>query len=462
MIQPYGTSPGLCGNAIVRFTCGLLLFALFFLPLSFVQTRQAQADGQDSALTFVGHHDSTTCQVISGWAWNSAQPSAHISVDIHSDGVLIGTVVANQFRQDLLDAGIGDGTHAFVFPVPESLKDNQPHTITVEIANSNIPIANTPQMLNCSPFDFRGSHDTTTCNLISGWAWDANHPDEQITVDVIFDNNPFSSIRAPANQFRQDLLDAGIGNGFHAFSFPFPEFLKDGQPHTVRIIFTGSTINLPNTEMMISCNPNPTPDYQGSHDTGDCETISGWAWDANNPSAMISVDIYNGPTLIATVVADQFRQDLLDAGIGNGFHAFVLPTPDSLKDGRSYSISVGFGGTAIGLPGTPKIINCSAALEGSHDGANCDTISGWAWSSLLPTTPINVDVYIDNVLFTTVPANQFRQDLLDAGKGNGFHAFVLATPGFIKDGQPHSIRIRYAGTNIDVTNTPLSVTCAGP
>ena len=43
-------------------------------------------------------------------------------------------------------------------------------------------------------------------------------------------------------------------------------------------------------------------------------------------------------TKIATVQADQFREDLFKAKKGNGKHSFALPTPDSLKDGKSHKI----------------------------------------------------------------------------------------------------------------------------
>lgn len=65
--------------------------------------------------------------------------------------------------------------------------------------------------------------------------------------------------------------------------------------------------------------------YNGWVDLANCTTISGWAWDyTNNP---ISVDLYDGSIPLVTVVANQFRQDLLNAGIGNGYHAFSIPTP---------------------------------------------------------------------------------------------------------------------------------------
>jgi hypothetical protein len=70
-----------------------------------------------------------------------------------------------------------------------------------------------------------------------------------------------------------------------------------------------------------------------------------------------------------------------------------------------------------------------------------------------------VDIYSDNVLVTTIPADQFRQDLQDAGKGNGVHAFSLATPMSLKDSQPHSISVGIHATDIALHNTPKMLNC---
>jgi hypothetical protein len=62
---------------------------------------------------FNGYHDVGNCSVVAGWAWDSNQPTTPVSVDIYVDGTLAGTAQADTFRQDLLDAGIGDGNHGF-------------------------------------------------------------------------------------------------------------------------------------------------------------------------------------------------------------------------------------------------------------------------------------------------------------------------------------------------------------
>jgi hypothetical protein len=442
---------------IPRTLRNLLLLAVVVFPFA---SHKPTTSAQDAFSDLEGVHDAATCSVIGGWAWNSTIPNTPINVDVYVDNVFLATVAADQFRQDLLDAGKGNGFHAFAFSTPDSLKDGVPHSIRVRISNSSFDLTNSPKTINCSLHDYRGNHETADCSLIGGWAWDVNNPNAHIFVYVYIDGSAAASIAAPANQFRQDLLDAGIGDGTHGFAFQTPPSLKDSHPHTIRIRFETSNIDLPNTPKSINCPPAAEPNYQGSHDRADCNVIAGWAWDANNPFATISVDIYSDNIPLATVPADKFRQDLLDAGIGNGYHAFVFPVPNSLKNGQAHSISVGFHGTFLGLSNTPKTIVCTDTLEGAFDLANCESIAGWAWDSLQPNTPISVDVFSDSTLIATVPANQFRQDLSDAGKGNGFHAFTFPVPPPLKDGNPHTVFVRFAGTALQLSNSPRTLTCS--
>lgn len=350
----------------------------------------------------------------------------------------------------------------------------------------NIPEPNAPV--------YNGYHESAGCDTIGGWAWDARQPDTPVSVDIYADGSLVATVSA--NQFRQDLLNAGIGNGVHGFSLATPASLKDGQAHSIRVRYAQTSIDLSDTPKSITCSvptptptptptatptptptPVPTPNYGGYHEVADCNQISGWAWDSQQPNTPISVDIYADGNLLATVLADQFRQDLLNAGIGNGAHVFSLATPANLKDGQQHEIRVRYAGTSIDLSTTPKSITCSAPTPtptptptpvptpdygGFHEAAACSSIGGWAWDAQQPNTPINVGIYADGSLLATVSANQFRQDLLDAGKGNGAHAFSLATPASLKDGQPHEIRVRYAGTNIDLGTTPKSLTCSAP
>jgi hypothetical protein len=122
------------------------------------------------------------------------------------------------------------------------------------------------------------------------------------------------------------------------------------------------TMHNASTTIPASC----MPLYEGKFEESDCSQIKGWAWDQNNGNATVSVEIYDGPNLVATVPANVFRQDLLEAGKGNGIHGFVYNVPSSLKDGQEHSITVKVAGTNITLPtglaSNARQIICGASL----------------------------------------------------------------------------------------------------
>lgn len=108
-----------------------------------------------------------------------------------------------------------------------------------------------------------------------------------------------------------------------------------------------------------------------------------------------------------------------------------------------------------------KLTSASTPVyQGFHDVADCNVIYGWAWDANQPNNPIDVDIYDRATLVTTISANVFRPDLLQAGIGNGYHGFTYTVDGLLKNGQAHSIRVKFAGTNIDLANTPKSITCS--
>ena len=88
---------------------------------------------------------------IVGWIYNSDVPAQVLSIDIYDFNQKIGTVNANMFRNDLLNSGIGDGSHAFFFPVPSRLLDYQAHLISVTISGTPIQLSNSPKWFPCEP-----------------------------------------------------------------------------------------------------------------------------------------------------------------------------------------------------------------------------------------------------------------------------------------------------------------------
>ena len=99
--------------------------------------------------------------------------------------------------------------------------------------------------------------------------------------------------------------------------------------------------------------------YEGNHEQANCTSIIGWAWNKRQPNKPVKVDIYDAQTLLGTVTADHFRQDLLKAGKGNGRHAFVYFLTPAMQARRSHSIRVMISRTGIDLKNTPKAFTCA-------------------------------------------------------------------------------------------------------
>jgi hypothetical protein len=104
----------------------------------------------------------------------------------------------------------------------------------------------------------------------------------------------------------------------------------------------------------------PASALEGHLNVVDGESFAGWVWDRNLPWPPSKVDIYDGETLLATVSANKFRQDLLDSGIGSGQHAFVYATPAELKDGKAHTIRVTISGTDVELAGSPMTVTLNS------------------------------------------------------------------------------------------------------
>jgi hypothetical protein len=60
-----------------------------------------------------GHLDRAAGGRVEGWAQAQAYPEAPVCLDVLVDGVLAATVLANRYRADLEQAGLGSGRHAF-------------------------------------------------------------------------------------------------------------------------------------------------------------------------------------------------------------------------------------------------------------------------------------------------------------------------------------------------------------
>jgi hypothetical protein len=202
--------------------------------------------------------------------------------------------------------------------------------------------------------------------------------------------------------------------------------------------------------------------YVGFVDHAGCDVIAGWAADRNRLNTSINVEIYDGTTLISTVLASNSRADV-GAFLGdNGMHGFSIPTPASLKDGATHSVHIKFETSTTDLSGSPAPISCTGSgpnYTGFIDHAGCDAILGWAADRNRLNTPINVEIYDGTTLVAIVPANLSRGDVGAFLGDNGLHGFRITTPASLQNGAAHSVHIKFEASTTELSGSPASVNC---
>ena len=302
------------------------------------------------------------CETFRGWAWNRDKVNAVISVDILDGATVIATLPAGDFRQDLLNAGKGNGKHAFSFPIPSSLKDGRPHLLTARVAGSSFMLKNPPKALTCQgsgePINQPPVAPTTSpLSATIGTAF-------SITLPVFTD---------PENQsLTYSLSGLPSGLSFTANNRQINGTAATGTAGSYTLTYSASDgTNATPTSVMLtvvagSTTPPPvvTGNFEGYLSVVNCQEIRGWVWDRNKPNTPMLVEFFSDGRSIGTVEAKNFRQDLKDAQKGNGAHGYVFATPAEVKDNINHQISAKVQNSTYVLKGSP--INLTCALSGGR------------------------------------------------------------------------------------------------
>jgi hypothetical protein len=149
---------------------------------------------------------------------------------------------------------------------------------------------------------------------IGGWAVDREKPARRLVVELSMAGRHIAT--APAKIAMPHLVAVKANNRIDlAFELALPLGARiDLDQTTVRVI--GDDRSLPFLEGAIR--------LEGVVDFFAGSTIGGWAWRIGRPNDHVALMVRHKGRAVAKIVADGFRQDLLDAGIGSGTHAFLF------------------------------------------------------------------------------------------------------------------------------------------
>ncbi len=88
------------------------------MPADTLLSEAADVLAPDAAASDVrGLIDNATADRLYGWAWDAGHPGYRVKVELRLAGEVVATTMADFARPDLARLGIGDGCHAFEFPL---------------------------------------------------------------------------------------------------------------------------------------------------------------------------------------------------------------------------------------------------------------------------------------------------------------------------------------------------------
>ena len=90
--------------------------------------------------------------------------------------------------------------------------------------------------------------------------------------------------------------------------------------------------------------------------------VQGWIRDEEKPAAPVSLIVTVDGALVARVLANVYRQDLEQAGLGNGRHGFRLQL-EGISPTSGHEVRVMREGTGEELPGSPAMIPASLQFD---------------------------------------------------------------------------------------------------
>lgn len=92
----------------------------------------------------VGHIDYAKDSYAYGWAFNEAAPSQKVIIEIVCHGSVVASGLADQYRSDLDDLGIGDGKHGFKLRLSKELFDGDRHQLIARDARNKAQLQGGP------------------------------------------------------------------------------------------------------------------------------------------------------------------------------------------------------------------------------------------------------------------------------------------------------------------------------
>ncbi len=280
-----------------------------------VADQQDRVAPSDRALQ--GYIDEASRSRITGWVWNPQQPDSSIDLELVDGDTRLARVTANHYRLDLRQAGIGDGRHAFLVPLGEELLPSARNVLHLRCAETGMEVPGSPVIIERS--------------------------------GVAAASRVFAEPYAPASGIVQRVagsLDEP------AEADPVADVLSVDRLGSA----DGAEPAMPRLRGGIAAEPASDTALQSNIDSADWTGIRGWVWDRQEPQKRLELELLDGDAALVTVLANEYRADLEQAGIGDGRHGFSIAFSETLLPNARHVLHLRPVGSKVEMRSFPLVL----------------------------------------------------------------------------------------------------------
>lgn len=171
---------------------------------------------------------------VHGWAINTTDAKSKVKLGIFVDELHVGDVTCDEYREDLLKAGVSDdGCHGYSFKIPRTYINGKQATVSVrwrEVDAINSPATVKFESAGAS---YKGRIDGISGGFLRGWLIDESDFIAKLKFKL-FSDGKFLGIYS-ADNYREDLEAAFKSDGYHAILVKLPMYVLDGRAHIVKV-----------------------------------------------------------------------------------------------------------------------------------------------------------------------------------------------------------------------------------
>jgi len=184
---------------------------------------------------------------------------------------------------------------------------------------------------------------------------------------------------------------------------------------------------------------------EGMLESSDNLFLTGWLYDKSNPNMPLEFVLISRGLTIFRGIADDYREDLYLAGIGDGHHGFSVPFPEEILDGSDYEVELRDAETGFRIKGSPINISGRKLLtEMINLDGNLITGSSFDNNSL-SSDQGEIEVFENGDM---IAVGKYWEDKGVPGKID----FAASIPHSAFDGRPHGFQIRIKSSLVSLAS----------